>query len=221
MTQNVCVSVQMDEKSFHDFASFDLLRHNKGWQRPAVFTAILLVCAGICLSQIGKREGAGLLTAVLAIVAIGLPAVYFGTFFANLSKQIKKLGLPRPFYRLELDAAGLSVWMAGEQNKTEPTNRYTWNTVYCAYRTKEAVYIYVQKNQAYLLNESMDAAWSLLGSALPAARLHGCRQNLFFFRTPGASADAPGVCYYITIFTKQKPTLRQSKSAAWVTEIAL
>ena len=30
MTQNVCVSVQMDEKSFHDFASFDLLRHNKG-----------------------------------------------------------------------------------------------------------------------------------------------------------------------------------------------
>ena len=108
MTQNVCVSVQMDEKGFHDFASFDLLRHNKGWQRPAVFTAILLVCAGICLSQIGKREGAGLLTAVLAIVAIGLPAVYFGTFFANLSKQIKKLGLPRPFYRLELDAAGLS-----------------------------------------------------------------------------------------------------------------
>ncbi len=70
MTQNVCVSVQMDEKGFRDFASFDLLRHNKGWQRPAVFTAILLVCAGICLSQIGKREGAGLLTAVLAIVAL-------------------------------------------------------------------------------------------------------------------------------------------------------
>ena len=39
MTQNVCVSVQMDEKSFHDFASFDLLRHNKGWQRLAVNTA--------------------------------------------------------------------------------------------------------------------------------------------------------------------------------------
>lgn len=176
MAQNVCVSVQMDEKSFHDFASFDLLRHNKGWQRPAVFTAILLVCASICLSQIGKREGAGLLTAVLAIVALGLPAVYFGTFFSNLSKQIKKLGLPRPFYRLELDAAGLSVWMAGAQNKAEPTNRYTWNTVYCAYRTKEAVYIYVQKNQAYLLNESMDAAWSLLSSALPAASLHDCRK---------------------------------------------
>ena len=48
--------------------------------------------------------------------------------------------------------------------------------MYCAYRTKEAVYIYVQKNQAYLLNESMDAAWSLLSSTLPAASLHDCRK---------------------------------------------
>ena len=54
--------------------------------------------------------------------------------------------------------------------------RTAWNTVYCAYRTKEAVYIYVQRNQAYLLNESMDAAWSLLSNALPAASLHDCRK---------------------------------------------
>ena len=47
--------------------------------------------------------------------------------------------------------------------------------MYCAYRTKEAVYIYVQKNQAYLLNDSLDAAWSLLQSSLPAERLHDMR----------------------------------------------
>ena len=175
MTQNVCVSVQMDEKSFHDFATFDLLRHNKGWQRPAVFTAILLVCAGICLSQIGKREGAGLLTAVLTIVAIGLPAVYFGTFFSNLSKQIKKLGLPRPFYRLLLDDDGLSVWMAGEQDKPEASRKYAWHDMHLAYRTPNAIYLYVQQNQAYLLNDSLDAAWSLLQASLPAERLHDMR----------------------------------------------
>ena len=176
MSQPISLSVQMDAASFHDFAAFDLLRHRKAWHRPLAFTAILLVSAGFCLSQVGQKDGAALLTVVLAVVALGVPAVYFWTFFHSLSLQIKKMGLPRPFYRLELDAAGLSVWMAGEQNKTEPTNRYTWNTVYCAYRTKEAVYIYVQKNQAYLLNESMDAAWSLLGSALPAASLHDCRK---------------------------------------------
>ena len=56
MTQNICVSVQMDEKSFHDFASFDLLRHNKGWQRPAVFTAILLVCACLLYTSPSPRD---------------------------------------------------------------------------------------------------------------------------------------------------------------------
>ena len=176
MSQPISISVQMDAASFHDFAAFDLLRHHKAWHRPLVFTAILLVSAGFCLSQVGQKDGAALLTVVLAVVALGVPAVYFWTFFHSLSLQIKKMGLPRPFYRLLLDDEGLSVWMAGEQNKTEPTNRYTWNTVYCAYRTKEAVYIYVQKNQAYLLNESMDAAWSLLGSTLPAASLHDCRK---------------------------------------------
>ena len=175
MSQPISVSVQMDAASFHDFAAFDLLRHRKAWHRPLAFTAILLVSACVCLSQVGQKDGAALLTVVLAVVALGVPAVYFWTFFHSLSLQIKKMGLPRPFYRLELDAAGLSVWMAGEQNKTEPTNRYTWNTVYCAYRTKEAVYIYVQKNQAYLLNDSLDATWSLLQAFLPAERLHDMR----------------------------------------------
>lgn len=176
MSQKITVSIQMDEKCMHDFVVFDLLRHQKGWQRPAVFAAILLVCSGICMSQIGKRSGAGLLTAVLAIVAIGLPAVYFGTFARNLSAQIKKLHLPRPFYRLEMDGTGLSVWMVGSMDKTEPTSQHPWNTVYCAYRVADAVYIYAQKNQAYLLNDGIDAAWGLLTQVLPADKLHDCRK---------------------------------------------
>ena len=176
MSQKISVSVQMDEKGFRDFAVFDFLQHQHGWQRPAVFAAILLVCSGICMSQIGRRSGAGLLTAVLAIVGLGLPAVYFGTFARNLSAQTKKLGLPRPFYRLELDDAGLAVWMVGSMDKTEPTSRHPWDTVYCAYRTASAVYIYAQKNQAYLLNENVDAAWNFLTQALPADKLHDRRK---------------------------------------------
>ena len=50
MSQPISVSVQMDAASFHDFAAFDLLRHHKAWHRPLVFTAILLVSAGVCLT---------------------------------------------------------------------------------------------------------------------------------------------------------------------------
>ena len=81
MSQPISISVQMDAASFHDFAAFDLLRHHKAWHRPLVFTAILLVSAGFCLSQVGQKDGAALLTVVLAVVALGVPAVYFWTFF--------------------------------------------------------------------------------------------------------------------------------------------
>ena len=135
MSQPISVSVQMDAASFHDFAAFDLLRHRKAWHRPLAFTAILLASAGVCLSQVGQKDGAALLTVVLSVVALGVPAVYFWTFFHSLRLQIKKMGLPRPFYRLTLDDAGLSVWMAGEQDKPEPTRSYPWHDLHLAYRT--------------------------------------------------------------------------------------
>ena len=175
MSQPISVSVQMDAASFHDFAAFDLLRHHKAWHRPLVFTAILLVSACVCLSQVGQKDGAALLTVVLAVVALGVPAVYFWTFFHSLSLQIKKMGLPRPFYRLLLDDEGLSVWMAGEQDKPEASRKYAWHDMHLAYRTPNAIYLYVQQNQAYLLNDSLDAAWSLLQAFLPAERLHDMR----------------------------------------------
>lgn len=175
MTQNVCVSVQMDEKAF----TICIFRPAAPQQGLAAPGGVHRHSAGVRrhLPEPDRQTGGCRAADRRAGHCSPWPARrILRHLFSNLSKQIKKLGLPRPFYRLELDAAGLSVWMAGTQDKTDPTNRYTWNTVYCAYRTKEAVYIYVQRNQAYLLNESMDAAWSLLGSALPAASLHDCRK---------------------------------------------
>lgn len=177
MSQPISVNVQMDVSSFHDFALFDLLYHRHAWRRPAIFAAILLVSAGICLTQVGVTPGAGLLTATLAIIAVGLPAVYFWTYLRGLKKQIKSMGLPRPFYRLELDDKGFSVWMAGEQDKSEPTRQYSWHDMYIVYRTSGAIYLYVQQHQAYLLNDSTDAAWSLLQSVLPAERLRDMRRK--------------------------------------------
>ena len=176
MSQPISVSVQMDAASFHDFAAFDLLRHRKAWHRPLAFTAILLVSAGVCLSQVGQKDGAALLTVVLAVVALGVPAVYFWTFFHSLSLQIKKMGLPRPFYRL---TAGRrqdcrSGWPASRTSLRRAAS-YPWHDMHLAYRTPNAIYLYVQQNQAYLLNDSLDAAWSLLQASLPAERLHDMR----------------------------------------------
>ena len=86
MSQTISVSTTMDEQGFHDFAVFDVFHHHRSWMRPAIFAVIMLVFSGICLSQLGKRPGAGLLAAVLAIVGIGLPVSYFYSFFRSVSR---------------------------------------------------------------------------------------------------------------------------------------
>ena len=96
MSQPISVSVQMDAASFHDFAAFDLLRHRKAWHRPLAFTAILLASAGVCLSQVGQKDGAALLTVVLSVVALGVPAVYFWTFFTLCAFRSKRWAFPAP-----------------------------------------------------------------------------------------------------------------------------
>ena len=156
MTQTLDIAVEMTADSFHKFAVFDFLHHKKAWHRPLLFAAILLVSAGICLSQVGRRDGAALLAIVLAVVAVGLP---------------------RPFSRLELGDAGLSIWMAGEQDKAAPSRHCAWQDLHLAYRTQDAVYLYVQQNQAYLVCSNLDAAWELLEKKLAPEQQKDCRKN--------------------------------------------
>ena len=133
MSQPITTSVTMDAESFQKFRSFDLFHHQKRWQRPLLFAAILLGSSGICLSQVGVREGASLLAVVLAIVALGLPAVYFYTFFRDLRTTIQKLGLPGPS-----TASGwtMQAFPSGwPENRTSPSpatstrgRTFTWPT---------------------------------------------------------------------------------------------
>ena len=158
MSQPITVSVTMDAASFRRFRWFDLLQHNRIWKRPLVFTAILLVFAGVCLTQLNTRHEAGLLAGVLALVALGLPAVYFWNCAHGIKIFIQKLGLDKaakPFYRLQLDETGLSIWMAGEQDKAAPSRQCGWHHIHLAYRTENAIYLYVQQTQAYLWNDSL------------------------------------------------------------------
>lgn len=121
--------------------------------------------------------GAGLLAAVLAIVGIGLPVSYFYSFFRSVSRQIKQMHLPRAFYRVELADTGIAVWMYGQQDKPEPTSRHAWDSFYCAYRTDNAVYLYIEKEKAYLLNDRMEVVWKFLAGILPKEKLHDCRKG--------------------------------------------
>ncbi len=45
------------------------------------------------------------------------------------------------------------------------------------YRTDNAVYLYVEKEKAYLLNDRMEVVWKFLAGILPKEKLHDCRKG--------------------------------------------
>ena len=78
---------------------------------------------------------------------------------------------------IQLTDTGIAVWMYGQQDKPEPTSRHAWDSFYCAYRTDNAVYLYVEKEKAYLLNDRMEVVWKFLAGILPKEKLHDCRKG--------------------------------------------
>lgn len=163
------VDVILDAATFRRFTLFDLLRRRKVWRSPAIFAGILSACACVCFVM-HHVEGAVMLGCSLLLVGLGMPLVYFGTFFHSLKKQVAASGLQRPkqVYRLHLtrDPEGIAV-----ENATEQAT-YTWAQVHHAYRDQGATYLFITPQRAFLLPddcvpEGSEELWKLLCDMLP------------------------------------------------------
>ncbi len=178
-TNELSIPVRMDAAAFRKFSAFDVLIRQKRWQRPLLFAVLMMAFSVICFTQVGRREGAALLGTVLAVIGIGLPIVYFATFFQSVSRQAKRLKLdtPRDVYRVELSESGVRILEAGRQDDRSPVQHYEWPQLYGAWRTGTAVYIYAESGKAFLLPGpqipgGLDAAWKFIEEQLPADKRH-------------------------------------------------
>ena len=173
--QGVCrvkVEVRLNKKDFMRFGWFDALRHKKIWRRPALFAAILGAAAAVCF-VLHDRRGAVLLGSVLLVVALGLPAAWFLSFYLSLRKQVQAAGLSREkyAYTLELhdDDRGIAVDNGSEHAA------YPWEQVFHVYRGAAASYLYITPQRAFLIPHGCvgggaDALWALIGRRLPEDR---------------------------------------------------
>lgn len=175
------ISTRIDSHMFFRFAVFDVFTHQKRWKRPALFSVIMLAFACVCFLMAGKREHAVLLGAVLAGIALVLPAVYFGTYFYSVRQQAKRLGLKTPHYvytvSLQDRPDGITINSA---KKEDGTLRHRWDLVHKAYRVKGCIYFYLSPRRAFLLpdgqaNVSADQLWDFLGKHLTAEQMKDCR----------------------------------------------
>lgn len=169
MKQNALViPSRITPEVFREFAVFDTLYRQKRFLRPLVFTAIMAGFAAVCFSQQGRRPQAALLGGVLLAVGLGLPLVYFLTFFYSVYKRSKVLkGKKAPLaYTVELSSERVTV-TAGEQ-RTE----YRWEDILYLYRIRRSTCLYISADRAYLLPIADDGReekkrWDFLCEHIP------------------------------------------------------
>ena len=158
------IPVRLDAKTFRRFSRFDALKLRKRWVRPAVFALILTAFAFVALLS-GKAQ-AGMIAAVLLVVGIGLPLVYFGFFFSQVNVQVARYGLDRPraVYTVVLNADGVKVT---NDQRNEAAVQVPWKEVQAAFRVKGCIYLYINAARAFLLPDGQadadpDALWAYL-----------------------------------------------------------
>lgn len=163
------IDVMLTEDIFRRFTMFDMMRRRKVWKAPVTFASILSVSAAVCFIM-RHVEGAVMLGCVLLIVGLGMPAVYFGSFFASLNKQVITSGLKRPqhVYTLVLTEKARGIGVSNEKEHAD----YEWKQVHHVYRDTLATYLFMTPQRGFILpntclEEGDDALWALLEKKLP------------------------------------------------------
>lgn len=171
------IEVYLNTKMFRRFSNFDTLKRRKAWKAPVTFATILTTAAVICFIM-NHVEGAIFLGTVLLVVAWGMPATYFLSFFLSVNKQAKTMGLDRAklVYTLEIDPKSK---MFSVDNGREHID-VKWGDIHRIYRDTVAAYLYVTPQRAFILPYScMDdptgTFWPLVKTKLPQEKITDLR----------------------------------------------
>lgn len=161
------IKVSLDEKTFIRFGLYDAFSRRRIWRRPALFAAILGAAAAICF-VLHQRRGAVLLGSVLVLVAAGLPAAWFLSYYLSLRGQARTQGLSGKYvYTLLLSPEDGLVVDNGREHVDWP-----WDKLYHAHRGPQATYLYVTPQRAFLIPHACvkgggEKLWEQLGRCLP------------------------------------------------------
>ncbi len=175
----ITIASKIDPKTFYRFAIFDTLKLRRRWLSPAIFAGIFLSCAIICFFMVKRTEGAAVLGTVLLAVGLGVPTVYFGTFFHSLKLQSKTLKLNKAAvaYTVTMDENGVHV--TSDRSAKDHAD-FTWKQIFGVYEQPGCVYLYVSPRQAFLLPQTSlehmgttpEELRAMFTAHLPAEKLH-------------------------------------------------
>lgn len=180
------IPITLSANSFKTFSNFDIMERQKKWRYPVTASVAFFVAAVVLFSFQEKFPTAFIPGCIFIAVAAGISMNYFSNFNKSIQKQIEKMNLdpPRHVYTIELfnDSNGIQYFHPKE---TRPAGTYSWKSIHGVWRTKNAIYLYVNEQQALLFplstkNLNYDEIWQFISKRVDSGKLHDVSKQSIF-----------------------------------------
>lgn len=166
----------LNEKQFKDFITFDNMKKQKRWKKTISLAACLFLAATMFFAFQESYEWAGTVGGIICCFTVLIPVHYFNSYNNAVKKQVEKMKLdpPRQVYSIRLSDSsnGIMFYYPDEKNYA---GRYTWANVDSVWKTKNAIYLYVTKQQALIIPNTIneyDDVWAFIQSKLDKLQIH-------------------------------------------------
>ena len=166
----------LNEKQMKDFITFDNMKKQKRWKKTVSLAVCLFMLATMCFAFQDTYTWAGTLGGVVCCFCVLSPVYYFNSYSNGVKKQIEKMKLdpPREVYSIRLSDSsnGIMFYYPKEKNYA---GRYSWNNIDGVWKTKNAIYLYVTKQQALIIPNTIhdyDDIWNFISDKLDKLQIH-------------------------------------------------
>jgi len=169
--------ITLSAKSFKDFIIYDSRTKQHRFKTIIGLTVCLFMLSTFSFASADTYSFAGTLGSILVALSVIIPTWYFNYFRNTIIQQTEKMNLtnPRHVYTVHLYQGKKGIEFYYPEEDT-PSATYTWESVSGAWRSKNAIYIYVTDTQAILIPDYMtkspDDLWAFLKRELDAKKIH-------------------------------------------------
>ena len=166
----------LNEKQLKDFITYDTMKKQKRWKSTVCLAVCLFMFATMCFAFQDSYNWAGTLGGVLCCITVLVPVYYFNSYNNGVKTQVEKMKLnpPRHVYSIRLSDSsnGIMFYYPDEKNYA---GRYSWKNIDGAWKTKNAIYLYVTKQQALIIPNTLneyDEIWTFIKKNLDKLQIH-------------------------------------------------
>ena len=166
----------LNEKQMKDFITYDNHKKQKRWKKTVSLSACLFMLSTMCFAFQDSYTWAGTVGSVICCFCVLIPVYYFNSYSNGVKTQVAKMNLnpPREVYSIRLSdsANGIMFYYPKEKNYA---GRYSWKSIDGAWKTKNAIYLYVTKHQALILPNTLsdyDDLWMFIKNNLDPLQIH-------------------------------------------------